>query len=56
MVKFIPSFVTLALTAASLFAPQIQAFVTAHPSAAAGLAGVYALIKGLLPSPIPASK
>lgn len=52
MKKIIPSLVTLAATAVTLFTPELQALLVAHPAAATVFAGIYALIKGLLPSPI----
>jgi hypothetical protein len=55
MTKFIPSVVTLVLTAASLFSTEIQTFVAGHATIATVIAGVYALIKGLLPSPLQTS-
>lgn len=50
--KLIPSLVTLGLTVIALFDPQIQDYVVGHPQVAAGLAGLYALLKGLMPSPV----
>lgn len=50
--KWIPTIVTVILALAGALTPQISAFVTAHPEAATILAGVYAVIKGLMPSPV----
>jgi len=52
MKKLIPSFVTLSLTAISLFSPAIQGAVSTHPTLALILGGVYAIAKGLAPSPL----
>ena len=52
MKKIIPSLVTLTATAVSLFSPEIQAYIGGHAAVATVVAGIYALIKGLLPSPV----
>jgi hypothetical protein len=50
MNSWIPTVVTIVGSIlASIHAPD---WIAAHPQLAAGLAGLYALIKGLLPSPI----
>lgn len=52
MVAWIPSFVTLALTIAGLFNAPIQSFISSHPTAGIAIGGIYAVLKGLLPSPV----
>lgn len=52
MTKWLPTIVTLIVTLIGVFTPQVEAFVSAHPAVAALLAGVYAIVKGLLPSPV----
>lgn len=50
--KFLPSIVPILVLIASTFAPQVQAFVAGHPSAALALGGVYSILSHLLPSPL----
>ncbi len=50
--KFLPSIIPILILIASTFAPQVQAFVTGHPSAALALGGIYSVLSHLLPSPL----
>ena len=52
MKKWIPTIVTLVLTIAGMLTPQIQAALAHHPEYAMLVAGVYAILKGLAPSPV----
>lgn len=52
MKKWIPTVVTAVLAAIGVLTPQIQALLAAHPSVGILLGAVYAVVKGLLPSPI----
>jgi hypothetical protein len=52
MTKWVPTIVTLLLTIAGMFAAPIQAALSAHPTIGLLLGGIYAIIKGLLPSPV----
>lgn len=52
MVKWLPTVVTVVLGLAAMFTAPVQAFLVAHPQAAALLAAVYAIVKGLMPSPV----
>jgi hypothetical protein len=50
MTAWIPTIVTLLVTIlAAVAAPD---WVAAHPVVAAVVAGIYAIVKGLLPSPV----
>jgi hypothetical protein len=50
--KFVPSIIPILVLVASTFAPQVQVFITGHPSAALILGGVYSILSHLLPSPL----
>ena len=52
MTKWIPIAVTILLALVGALTPQINAYVAAHPAAAMVIAGVYAVLKGLMPSPV----
>ena len=52
MKKWVPTIVTLALTMVGVFSTQIQAALSAHPTWGLAIAGVYAILKGLAPSPV----
>jgi len=50
--KWLPTVITLVLTLIGILTPAIQHYLSAHPAASTVLVGIYALIKGLLPSPV----
>lgn len=50
--KWFPTLLTIGLTAITAFVPGAQHFWSNHPEASALVAGVYAVAKGLLPSPV----
>ena len=50
--KFLPSIVPIVVLIASTFAPQVQTFISGHPSAALALGGIYSILSHLLPSPL----
>lgn len=50
--KWIPIIVTIAGTVIGALTPAIQAFIIKHPEAMTIVAGVYAILKNLLPSPV----
>lgn len=52
MSKYLPSLLAAASALLTIFAPQLQALISAHPSVAAVLAGVAVIISHLLPSPV----
>jgi hypothetical protein len=56
MKKWIPTFLTLGLTAAGAFTPQIQHYIANHPTAGLLVAGLWAVLKGVLPSPLDGSQ
>lgn len=49
---WIPTVVTAILGVVAAFSPQIQDVLSAHPAISVVLGAVYAIIKGLLPSPV----
>jgi hypothetical protein len=51
MKKWIPSFLSLLAGAVTIFSPDLQAVIAAHPETAGVLASVVAIITHLLPSP-----
>ncbi len=50
--KFLPTIIPILVLIASTFAPQVQAFISGHPSAALALGGIYSILSHLLPSPL----
>jgi hypothetical protein len=54
MQKWLPTIVTMIVTGLGLLTGVIQAAYAAHPDLALVVTGLYAIIKGLLPSPIAA--
>lgn len=50
--KWLPSVITLCVTAVGLFQPDLQSYVGTHPQVAVAVGGIYAIVKGLLPSPV----
>lgn len=50
--KWIPTIVTVVLGLAGAFTPQIQGLVSAHPATATVFAAIYAVVKGLLNTPL----
>lgn len=50
--KWLPTALTVVLGVIATLTPQIQGALSAHPGAAAGIAAAYAIIKGLMPSPL----
>lgn len=52
MKKWVPTIVTLALTMIGMFDGPIKAALSAHPTWGLAIAGVYAIVKGLAPSPV----
>ena len=52
MTKWIPTVVTLLGTIISVMTPAILNYEKVHPQVVLILAGIYAIIKGLLPSPV----
>lgn len=51
--KFLPIIVTSLLALIGANSVAVTAYISAHPGAATILAGVYAIIHALLPSPLP---
>jgi len=52
MKKWVPTIVTLALTMIGMFDGPIKVALSAHPALGLAIAGVYAILKGLAPSPV----
>jgi len=52
MKKWIPTIVTLVAMLVGALTPQIQEALKHHPEAALLIGGIYAILKGLAPSPI----
>ena len=52
MTKWIPTATTLILTIISANSDAIQTYISHHPQVAVILAAVYAIVKGLCPSPV----
>jgi len=52
MKKWIPTLTTLGSIALTMFTPQIQHTISAHPVVATVLAGAAAVINHVLPSPV----
>jgi hypothetical protein len=52
MKKWLPMVATISGAMAPLFSDSVKNFWSAHPAAVAVMAGVWATIKWLLPSPI----
>jgi len=50
--KWVPTIITVIVTVLGAFTPDIQAYVAHHPEAGVLVAGLYAFIKGLTPSPV----
>jgi hypothetical protein len=50
--SWLPIIVTVGTAAAAALSPTATAFWSAHPTASIVLAGVWGVVKGLLPSPI----
>ena len=50
--KWIPTVVTVVLGLAGAFTPQIESLVSSHPASAVIFAAVYAVVKGLLNTPL----
>lgn len=49
---WIPTLITIVLGAAAASTPQAQSYLAAHPTVSALVAAAYAILKGLLPSPV----
>lgn len=49
--NWLMSIISLATAAATIFAPQLQHLVSAHPAIFAGIAGAVATVNHILPSP-----
>lgn len=52
MKKWFPTFITIALGGLAAATPDIQKAVAEHPNFATGLVTAYAIIQGLIPSPV----
>lgn len=52
MKQYFPLVLTLAGALSPVFSPAVEAFYSHHPVAVATVAGVWAAIKWLLPSPL----
>lgn len=50
--SWIPILITIGTAVVAAVTPNIQHFWSAHPTVTVVLAGVWAVIKGLLPSPL----
>ncbi len=55
-VNWLPSVVSALVVLATSFTPQIQGYLVAHPVASAVVAGAYAILTHLLPSPVAPEK
>lgn len=49
--KYLPSILAALVSLAGLFAPQVQALISAHPQISAVIAGIYAILTHFLPAP-----
>lgn len=49
--KYLPSILAAAAALAGLFAPQVQALVSAHPAVSLVLSSLYAIVAHFLPPP-----
>lgn len=52
LIKFSPSIFAALVGLISLFEPQLQAIIVAHPAIASVLASVSVIVSHLLPSPV----
>lgn len=50
--KWIPSVITCAASLAAIYHDPLTKWIGSHPQAAVVVAGIYALAKGLAPSPL----
>ena len=50
--QWLPTAITAFLGILAAFSEPIQGFISAHPMAGVVLGAVYAIVKGLLPSPV----
>ena len=50
--QWLPILITIAGTVIAALTPAVQDFWSKHPETTTVIAGVWALIKGLLPSPV----
>jgi hypothetical protein len=50
--KWIPVLITVGGTIISMLTPAIQHFWSTHPETTVLIAGIWAVVKGLLPSPV----
>ena len=50
--KWLPTFVSMLLGAFAVLTPDIQSAIVAHPNLATGIGFAYAILKGVLPSPL----
>jgi hypothetical protein len=52
MKKALPSILAALAALLTVFAPQLQSLISAHPSVAAVLMSLYSIMAHLLPSPV----
>ena len=50
--KWLPTLFSVGMGVFALLTPDIQTAIVAHPHLATGLGFAYAILKGILPSPI----
>lgn len=56
LTNYLPSLVAALTAILSIFSPQVSGLISTHPSIAAGLAALYAILTHILPgSPVPGS-
>lgn len=51
MKKWLPSLISLGTMALTVFTPAIQSSISSHPTLSAVLAGIFAIVTHILPSP-----
>ena len=56
MKSWLPSVGALVVSALTIFTPEIQTYITAHPSVAAALLSAYSIFTHIMPSPIQGAK
>ena len=56
MAAWLPTAITVGSALAAALYPQAQSYIVSHPSQAVLIAGLWAVLKGLMASPLSANK